>query len=166
MSDATGRTVEKLVADLASQDATARQHARAALEKIGTATVPSLLQALGAPQQHMRWEAAKALAQIRDPSAADRLIGALGDKNSDVRWVVGEALIALRAAAAKPLLVALTKSELSDEFYRAAHHVLHELAGFGDLAPKLAPVIQAIDQPEPEMAVPLAAAEALKDFTV
>ena len=161
MTDASERNVEQLVADFGSKDAVVRRDTRAALVGIGSAAVPPLLDALDAPPQHVRWEAAKALAEIAEPAAAQRLVAALGDKDTDVRWVVGEALIALGGEAVQPLLTALTKSDIAD-VYEGADHVLHDLAKHGDLTALLEPVLKALDQPEPEIAVPLAAAEALR----
>jgi HEAT repeat protein len=154
--------VDQHVTGLGSKDAVERRDARAALVQIGSAAVPSLLDALDAPQQHVRWEAAKALAEIAEPSAAVRLVAGLADRDSDVRWVVGEALIALGRDALKPLLTTLEKSDLPDGVYRGAHHVLHDLAKRGDLASLLQPVLKAFDQPEPEIAIPVAAAKALR----
>jgi HEAT repeat protein len=154
--------VDQLVADLGSKNAVERRDARAALVRIGAAAVPALVDALRAAQQHTRWEAAKALARIAEPAAADGLVGVLGDEDTDVRWVVGEALIALGRDAAKPLLAALTKSDLPDGFYSGAHHVLHDLTRRSDLALVLAPVLKAFDEPEPEIAIPPAATKALQ----
>jgi HEAT repeat protein len=160
------KAVEELVAELASKDAKVRLDARASLVRLGSAATPSLLDALDAPQQHTRWEAAKALAEIRDSAAAERLVAALGDRDSDVRWVAGEALIALHTAAAKPLLSALKESDPLEGLYRGAHHVLRDLARHSDLTDILAPVIQALDEPEPEMSVPVAAQKALRGLAV
>ena len=162
MTDASKQNVDRLVAELGSKNAVERRDARAALVQIGSAAVPALLDALDAPQQHIRWEAAKSLAEIAEPAAAERLVAALGDKDSDVRWVVGAALIALGPNAVKPLLTTLTKSDLPDGVYPGAHHVLHDLVERGDLASLLEPVLKAFDEPEPKIAVPVAAAEALK----
>ncbi len=161
MADASEKSVDQLLVQLSSKDATERRDARAALVKTGAPAVPSLLNALDAPQQHVRWEAAKSLAEIADPAAVERLVAALGDKDSDVRWVVGEALIALGRETIKPLLVTLTKGDLPDGVDEGAHHVLHELAKRPDLASLLAPVLEAFKGPEPEIAVPLAAEKAL-----
>ncbi len=94
----------------------------------------------------------------------EKLINALDEKDPGVRWVIGEALIALRHRAVRPLLLALTKSELPNEFLQGAHHVLHHLSQFEDLTPPLQPVVAALEQPEPALAAPLAAMEALKDL--
>jgi HEAT repeat protein len=162
MTDASKENVDRLVAELGGKHGVDRADARKKLVQIGSAAVPSLLDALDEPRQHVRWEAAKTLAAIADPAAADRLVTALGDKDSDVRWVVAKALIALGRGALTPLLKRLTQSELPDGMYQGAHHVLHDLAKHDDLAPLALPVLAALDQLEPEIAVPLAAAEALK----
>ena len=84
-----------------------------------------------------------------------------GDDDADVRWVVGEALIVLGRCAVKPLLTALTKSQDSEGYYQASHHVLHDLSKSADLAPLLAPVLAALGRSEPQVGVPVAAADAL-----
>jgi HEAT repeat protein len=155
---------EELVAALASKDGAERIKAREALIQIGPSAVTELLRALGAPQQHVRWEAAKILTAIADPSAAEKLVGTLGDEDPDVRWVAGEALIALRHAGLRPLLVGLTKSQDSEGLYEAAHHVLHDLANNIELAPIAKPVLDALGESEPELAVPIAAERALESM--
>ena len=164
--DAAKQNVDQLVADLGSKIAGQRRDARAALVQIGAGAVPALLSALDAPQQHVRWEAAKSLTDIAEPAAAERLITALGDKDPDVRWVVGVALIALGRGAVKPLLTTLTKSDLRDSVYQGAHHVLHDVAKRTELTSVLEPVLKALAQPEPEVAVPLAATEVLRGSDV
>jgi HEAT repeat protein len=166
MTDSTGRSIEQLAADLGSKNAPERMAARKGLVRMGTAAVPALLAALADPRQHVRWESAKALTEIADPSAAEGLVAAMGDKDSDVRWVVGVALIALGRDAVKPLLTTLTKSDLPDGVPQVAHHVLHDLGQRDDLASLLQPVIRAFEESEPNISVPLAAAEALQSQQV
>jgi HEAT repeat protein len=162
MTDAADQNIEQLATDLGSKDTVQRQNAQRALVRLGSAAVPALLGALDAPEKRARWEAAKALTDIADPAAAKRLVRALGDRDSDVRWVVGEALVALGRDGVKPLLQALTESGLPEGTYPAAHHVLHELVKQNDLAARLEPVLHAFNKTEPEVTVPLAAAEALE----
>jgi hypothetical protein len=164
-SDASGRNVEALVTALASKDAVERRKAREALAAAGTAAVPALLATLDSSDQHLRWEAAKTLTAIADPAAAERLVAALADKHIDVRWVVGEALIALRGHGVQPLLRVLTQpaSELPDGLLQGAHHVLHDLAKHEELAETLAPILKAFDEPEPGVAIPPAAKQALQN---
>ena len=47
---------------------------------------------------------------------------------------------------------------------QSSHHVLRDLSKLRDLGPLLAPVLKAFDQPEPEVAVPVAAQAALESL--
>jgi HEAT repeat protein len=161
MTNVSGQNVDDLVGVLADKDAAKRKSARQALVEIGASAVPPLLKTLDGAEQHVRWEIAKALTRIAEPSTAEPLVEALGDDDSDVRWVVGEALIALGHCAVQPLLTALTKSQDSDGYYQASHHVLHDISKSTDLAPLLATVLAALGQSEPQVGVPVAAKDAL-----
>ena len=150
MSDSN---ISALIADLAKEDAGVRMSARAALVELGHAAVPALATTLLDPQQHVRWEAAKTLESIADPSTATALVSALHDQDPDVRWVAGEALVGLGGASLPALLAGLIRHSHSVDFSRGAHHVLHDLARQGH-AKLLTPVIQALDGPEPGVAAP------------
>lgn len=165
MTSASNENIDQLVAQLGDENPAARNQARAALVQIGAPVVPALLGALDAPQDHVRWEAAKSLAEIADPSAAQRLAQALGDENEDVRWVAADALAALGKAAVKPLLSALTAGDLPDGMRQSARHVVRELSKRRELAPLLAPVLEAFKEPEQGIALPVAAEKALESYT-
>ena len=164
MTDSSEPNVDQLLAGLASNDPVERERARNALVDVGSFSVPGLLGALENKRQHVRWEAAKTLAEIADPAASEKLVQALSDEDSDVRWVAGAALIALKRDAVKPLLNGLTKSQDSEGLYKSAHHVFHDLSKNSDLGPLLAPVLKALDQTEPEVAVPVAAQRVLENL--
>lgn len=166
MTDASGNTVDELVSALGSADPTERHKSRAALVRLGSEAVPQILEALDDSRQHVRWEAAKSLVELADPSTQDRLVAALGDKDPDVRWVVGEALVARGRSTLKPLLTMLTKKDLPDGVYPGAHHVLHELSTDEELASLLRPILNALGHSEPEVAVPVAAAKILQSGDV
>jgi HEAT repeat protein len=164
MAEQSEKNIDQLVADFRSEDPVKRQEARAALAEVGSAAVAPLSKALGAPQPVVRWEAAKALEQIADPTAAANLAAALADEDPDVRWVVGEALIALRREAVKPLLQTLVEGHLGSASYKDVHHVLHDLARRSELTPLLESVLTALEKQEPELPVPVAAAKALESL--
>jgi HEAT repeat protein len=159
------QTTKELVAALASKDDVERIKAREALIQIGSSAVAPLIESLDDSRQHLRWEAAKILTAISDPSTAEKLVETLADEDSDVRWVAGEALIALRHAGLKPLLRRLTKSQDSAGLYKAAHHVLQDLAQHAELASVVRPILGALGKPEPEVAVPVAAERALTSMS-
>lgn len=119
--------VASLIADLAARDPLARTAARRALARIGGPAVPALIQALFDSRHHVRWEAAKALKSIADPTAASSLVKALGDEDVDVRWLAAEALAALQEDALPPLLSALIEKPDSEWLLEGAHHVCHDL---------------------------------------
>jgi HEAT repeat protein len=152
---------EALVAALHDSNPLTRQNARESLVKLGPGVAPLLEGALKDTTAHVRWEAAKTLAEVADPAAAPRLVEVLGDDSQDVRWVAAEALIAIGRAALGPLLTRLTSDDDASKLYEGAHHVLHDLVD--DAAREsLTPLLEALRRSEPEVSVPVAAARALE----
>lgn len=162
MTNNSGANVDQLIASLNSENATERINARAALVILGSEAVSALIDTLDSPQPHVRWEAAKALSEIADPAATDKLVMVLGDEDPDVRWVAGEALIAIGPGVVKSVLAAVIKSDVPGGVHEGGHHVLRALSKRGGLASVLEPVLKAFKQPEPEVAVPVAAEKALE----
>jgi HEAT repeat protein len=149
------------VAGLASGNPIVREEAREALVAVGTPAVAPLVRALLDPDKRVRWEAAKALSFIHDPAAAPALVLALGDDHFGTRWLAAEGLIALGRDALEPLLRALLDPANAVWLGEGAHHVLHELQR-RRRATWLTPVMRALREREPGMAVPPAALAALK----
>ena len=93
IDDAIRRRAARILVDsLASADGTIRTRARRALIAIGRPATPVLAALLGDENKQVRWESAKALAEIADPSAALALVEALDDPDSDIRWLAAEGL--------------------------------------------------------------------------
>jgi HEAT repeat protein len=152
--------VSRLVAALSSSDGITRQHAREALVTVGHPAVGPLIALLDSRHDHERWEAAKALSEIGDPSSAEALVKTLEDPDAGVRWLAGEGLIRLRKAGLPALYRALIARPGSVWLREGAHHVLHALAKAG-LADRVSGVLAALEDIEPEAAVPAAARKAL-----
>jgi hypothetical protein len=161
LADKKEARIPSLVADLASPDPAVRTKARKALVAIGKLTVPSLIPLLSHRKPHVRWEAAKALCCIADPLAASALVNALDDRDSDVRWLAAEGLAALGRDSLQPLLAALLVRADSCSVLEGAHHVCHTLVKRKKLGPVLRPLVAALKQSEPEVAVPPVAYAAL-----
>lgn len=161
-----GVKVEALVTDLANNDPVARQRARESLVALGSNEVTSALVAeLTDPREHVRWEAAKALADLKAPVSAPALVHALDDDNEDLRWLAAEGLIALGNTGLMAVLSGLIKRAGSTAFCQAAHHVLSGCSHEGN-GKTIAPVLVALDGPEPGVCAPPAAYAALMDLKV
>jgi HEAT repeat protein len=161
---ANAEIVNSLIAELGSKDGMVRVRARKSLVSIGHAAVGPLVEALASKREWLRWEAAKTLAQVGDPSATQALIRALQDKMFDVRWLAAEGLIHIGNKAIKPLLEAVIKQPDSLWIREGTHHVLHDLPenNFKEL---LKPVLHALEDVEPSLEVAIVAEAALNLLT-
>ena len=163
-TDGTGHThkpdIDSLVAALASPDRVTRQTARETLVAVGHPAVGPLIPLLDDRHDHVRWEAAKSLADIGDPDAAPALVKTLEDREAGVRWLAAEGLIRMRRAGLKSLLQALIERPDSVWLREGAHHVLHSLTKMG-LAEGMMPLLTALEGIEPTATIPSAARRAL-----
>jgi len=158
--------IRSLVAELANQDGISPTKARESLVAIGKPAVPYLVEALGADDDWMRWEVAKTLSQIADPSSAAVMADSLEDRTFGVRWLAAMALINMGREGLPALLQALIERADSPWLRDGAHHVLHDLCQ-GRLRKVLRPVLQSMEGPDPSVEVPVAARgalQALKDL--
>lgn len=128
-------TIDRLISKLSSPDGLKRQDAREQLVEIGGPAVEALMEVLQSTNDNARWEATKALGEIRDPRAAPGLVDALEDRESAVRWLAAKGLIALGRRALIPLLEALGGESDSIWMREGARHVIHSLVREG-VAPR------------------------------
>ncbi len=157
-------TIKTLITALSSFNDFSRVEARKALESMGRKVVPFLVDALKDHDYLRRWEAAKALGEIRDPKAAPALVMALEDEEFDIRWLAAKGLIEMNVKGLKPLFQALIEHADSSLIKEGAHHVLHDLAK-GELRKYLAPVLIALEDMDSAVQVPIAASHALEALT-
>lgn len=159
-------TIASLIGALTSHDRLVRQSARQSLVAMGRPAVVPLIKALADPNDHVRWEAAKVLGAIRDPAAAPALVRVLEDDRFEVRWVAGEGLIALGRDGLVPLLQTLVEKSDSVWLREGAHHVLRALTrGNPNLKEVLSPIVAALEDIEPAIAVPEVALNAIHALT-
>jgi len=156
-------TIAFLVEQLSSTNGVERRTAREQLEAIGRPAVPAVLKALQSPSEDARWEAAKALSAIADPSAAPALVSTLEDEKAGVRWLAATALINLGRDALVPLLRGLAGTSDSIWFRDGAHHVLHSLIRDG-VADEAIPVLEALENLTPVVEAPIAAYRVLQEL--
>lgn len=89
---AVATAVPKLIACLNTSRATLALAAEEALLKIGDVAVLPLMEAIAAPEWHVRLAVVKLLSEIGNPEAIPVLTGALEDENSTIRTAAAEAL--------------------------------------------------------------------------
>jgi hypothetical protein len=158
--------IKSLIDCLRSPDATSRTRARLQLVAMGSAATPSLITLLKDPNQHVRWEGAKALGGLADPQAVPALIDALGDPDRDVSWVASEALEATGERVVPALLHRLDGGpqpgqQPPDRLYRGAHQVLERFAKRG--THRYDRMLAALQAEEAEMHVPITAEAMLEE---
>ena len=158
--------IKALIPQLSDKNGDTREKARLALVGKGKeATVP-LTEILTAQDQQTRWEAAKALGAIADPSSIPALIKTLEDNIFDIRWLAAQALIAIGTDSIEPLLEALSQS--SDELFlrEEAHHVIKYIFRDNPKAKELydvlKPVADALESSVSRIETPGAARTALE----
>jgi uncharacterized protein (DUF302 family) len=156
--------IQSLITNLSSSDEFLRIHSRESLVKIGKPAVPQLVEALMRGSHWLRWEAAKTLGEIRDPTAAPALVEALKDEEFDVQWLAAAGLIKMKAGGIESVLHALMAQADLPLIREGAHHVIRELIK-GELKEYLTPVLSALEGIEPSIQVPWAARAAHEKLT-
>lgn len=138
-----------------------RRRARMKIAEFGYKATPYMIDALKSANDELRWEAAKALIEIRDPRAAQALAEALSDESFEIQWLAAEALIELDGYALKPLLKKLIADYDSPDVRRAAHQILMALKRKDLLDEEVIKVIEEVSVLEPLEPYPIAAKKAL-----
>ena len=152
--------IPELIGQLANEDGLIRQEARLKLQAIGRQAVPQLCWMMNNKNRFVRWEAAKALAELADPDSVPWLIKALDDREFDIRWLAEIALIRIQIPALVPLLEALLLTRKHNWLWEGARHVIRGQAK-GDLAEMLTPMVNAFDSIDFRMKVPIEARKLL-----
>jgi sporulation protein YlmC with PRC-barrel domain len=155
-----------LIAELGNTDGLKRQRARNKLTAIGAPALPALITALTDRNDHIRWEAAKALGKMRAVPAAESLVKSLEDKNVDVRWAAAESIIRIRRKAVAPVLEMLVSNFDSIWLREGARYILRQLKKRGYLEQPEVKVLEALDGPVPEVQAPWAARSALEAMQI
>ncbi len=155
--------VPALISDLGDSSATVRESARWALDATGKPAVKPLCEALMNSNEYGRGQAAKALGEIGDLTAAPALVKALEDEKFDVRWLAARALVALGRDGLPALLQALIERPNSTSLREGAHHVLHD-EGYETWQTQLGPVMKALEGYAPADTLPGAAEKVLRAF--
>jgi len=156
-------SIETLIKDLMSDDGVVRNKARLELVEMGECTIDFLAELVNNSNDRVRWEAIKAMGEIKSTFAIPLLIDALEDEVSSVRWLVAEGLIALKNEGIRAILETLIERKESYLLRQGAHHVLHDLnKKLKD--DKIAELISLLEHPEVHVRIPMIAKQVLDDM--
>ncbi len=156
-----GERVKDLIADFRTDDGTRRLRARHALVGIGNTIIPFVHDFLEDRDDRVRWEIAKTLEELKNPSAAPAMVKLLMDEVPGIRWLAAEGLANLHEHGLIPLLKGLQVNFHSTLFREAAIHVLRELNRHDLLDENGLKILMTLEGPAPAVSVPFAATEAL-----
>ena len=152
--------VQRLLADLLSEDKQMRHYARIAIEQLGSPATPGLVELLSSGNARARLEAVNALNAIRDPASAPALVAAMEDENPGVRWIAAQALRSMGRHGLVAVLEQLINPSCSVWQREGAHHVL---SGYRRVQ-VMARVLAALDGIEPRYDAAIAAEGALEEL--
>jgi hypothetical protein len=118
--------LDSLMGLLESNDYKIRTKSRESLVAIGGPAVSCLSLAMRTSEaDQVRWEAAKALVEIKSPKSIPSFLKALEDHNPDVAWLAAEGLEKFgKEAWPKLLLLLIKKGTYSFVLRQGAHHIL------------------------------------------
>ena len=154
--------IPELINQLGDEDGLVRQEARLRLQAIGKPAVPQLCWVMNNKNKFVRWEAAKALAELADPASVPWLIKSLDDREFDVRWLAEVALIRIQIPALVPLLESLLLTRKHNWLWEGARHVIRGQAqAENDLAEMLIPLVKSFDGIDSRFKVPIEARKLL-----
>lgn len=162
MDDLPYKDIPSLINELKNPDKVMRMEAHDVLSCIGAAAVPELAKTMANADSKLRWQIIKVFNSIQDASTIPFLLEELKDDNTEIRWAASNALINLRRQVIPPLLEALICEFDSLWLQQSAHHILRVLRDNGKLTPTEEKVYQALEDIEPTVSVPWAAAKALE----
>ncbi len=157
--------VRNLLGTLSSEKGMERKRARETVVLVGDSAGTQVRSLLGSGDKRLRWEAAKALSAMVDPSSLPALVELLKDQESDLRWLAADGLINLGPRSVAPVLRSLLGGPPSKGQIQMTGRVLRKLATENDVLQEIvAPVVEVLtDTVAPEVLQPRAA-QALADL--
>ena len=157
--------IQKLVADLScGPKSQVCQQAQEKLVSMGPAVLPYIVQALKSTDAATEWQLVKILEKLADPNSVDLLISLLADSNFDIQWMAAETLARIGDKSLVPLLNLLVQQGNSVSIRNNAHYILHRISILKNYYEILKPLNMAMNSPEADLKVPLAAFEVLKQL--
>lgn len=140
------------------------QEARQGLSNLGTLAESAWQETLEHSDSHIRWHAARGLAEIGNYSGLPILAESLNDENTIVRWVSSDLLAHIGVKAVPQILAVLVQKPLSEECRQSAHHALLSIKTFR-AQECLKPLVSALSSPSTKQIAQIVAERTLENWS-
>jgi len=157
------KSAELLVQVLIKHHEQFHQEARRGLAALGVHSESAWLEMLENPDPHIRWHAARGLAEAGNSSALEILAQGLCDNNYTVRWVTADLLAHIGAKAIPEILKVILSPPFSDECRQSAFHALRAIKSYR-ASETLKPLVSALSSPSTKQIAQIIAGRLLKDW--
>jgi HEAT repeat protein len=139
------------------------REARRALQNLGPLAKDAWLGALDHPDAHIRWHAARGLAEMGDVRAISVLAEGLLDESYVVRWATATGLSQLGVQAVPAILTVLIQHELTEPARKATCQALQGIRSTKYLK-QIEPLLKALHRSIPSNQVSVIAQKLLDDW--
>lgn len=139
------------------------QEARHSLAELGVLAETAWLETLENPDAHLRWHAARGLAEIGNTSALQILAQGLCDENKIVRWVSSDLLARIGVRAIPHILEIIGTPPFSDECRQSAFYALKALRPYR-ASECLKPLVSALSSPSTKQIAQIIAGRMLNNW--
>ena len=158
------RSAELLVGVVIREHEKFHQEARHSLAELGELAEKAWEKALENPDSHIRWHAARGLAEIGNTSALPILAQGLCDENKTVRWVSSELLGRVGARAIPDILEVIRNMPFSDECRQSAFHALRSIKNYR-ASECVKPLVSALSSPATKQIAQIIAGRLQEDWS-
>jgi hypothetical protein len=136
------------------------------LVKLGSLSVPALLQRTRSSSAWIRWNSIRALSEIHDLRVVSALVEALQDSDHGVAWMGAKGLVQYGKLGIQPTLELLMTAPMTPWLVESASYVLRSYAQRNaEAKPILEPVVQRMREAGYRVGTASAAQKALKELS-
>jgi HEAT repeat protein len=139
------------------------QEARQGLSSLGFLAENAWLEALDNPDPHIRWHAARGLAELGNYGAIKVIAQGLDDENASVRWVSSDLLAQAGIKAVPSILEVLNTPPLSEVCRQSAYHALLSMRTYR-ARECLKPLVASLSSPSTKHIAQVIAGRLLNDW--